>query len=43
MIEKDIKSMRFTNGFIWALGKNGKVYQWPILKKFDAENNVIGT
>jgi hypothetical protein len=35
MIQKDVKSVKFTTGYIWTLDKNGKVYQLPILKKFD--------
>ena len=35
MLQKDIKSVRFTTGYIWTLDNGGRVYQWPIIKKFD--------
>lgn len=41
MVQKDVKSVRFTSGYIWTLDKTGKVYQFPILKKFDQDNNLI--
>lgn len=41
MIQKDVKSVKFTSGYIWTLDKDGKVHQFPILKKFDQNNNMI--
>lgn len=41
MLQKDVQSVKFTSGYIWTLGKNGHVYQWPIIKKFDQNNQVI--
>ena len=41
MIQKDVKSVRFTSGYIWTLDKKGNVYQFPIQKKFDQNNNII--
>ncbi len=38
MIQKDVKQVKFTAGYIWTLDKNNKVYQWPILKKYDKDN-----
>lgn len=41
MIQKDVKSVRFTSGYIWTLDKNGRVYQLPIHKKFDNNGEVL--
>ena len=30
LLQKDVKMVKFTNGYIWTLTKSGKVYQWPI-------------
>ena len=30
LLQKDVKKVKFTNGYIWTLTKSGKVYQWPI-------------
>ncbi len=41
MLQKDVQSVKFTAGYIWTLGKNGHVYQWPIIKKFDENNQIV--
>lgn len=41
MIQKDVASVKFTSGYIWTLDKHGKVYQFPIIKKYDNKNNLI--
>ena len=40
-LHKDVKQVKFTGGYIWALTKSGQVYQYPIIKKFDQNNRVI--
>lgn len=41
MIQKGVKTVRFTSSYIWTLDKNGNVYQWPITKKFDDRGNLL--
>ena len=40
MIQKDVKQIGFTAGYIWVLDNHEKVFQWPILKKFDENKNI---
>jgi hypothetical protein len=40
MIQSNVKDVKFTSGYIWTLDKNDKVYQFPINKKFDNNNNL---
>ena len=40
-MQKDVRMVKFTNGYIWTLTKSGKVYQWPIERKFDSNNQLI--
>lgn len=40
-MQNNVKSVRFTSGYIWTLDKQGKVYQFSILKKYDKDNNLI--
>ena len=43
MLQKDVETIKFTNGYIWTLTKNKKVYQFPVKKLFDKNNELIGT
>jgi hypothetical protein len=41
MIQKDVKSIKFTSGYVWTLDNNGKVHQFAILKKYDNDKNLV--
>jgi hypothetical protein len=40
-LAKNIKEVKFTTGYIWVLTHKKEVIQYPILKDFDAHNNII--
>lgn len=42
-IQKNVKDVRFTNGYIWTLSKDNKVYQFPLIKKFNDKEEVVDT
>ena len=40
LIQKGVKDVKFTNGYIWILATNNKVYQYPLVKTFDSNREV---
>lgn len=41
-LQKNVKQVKFSSGYIWVLTNSGEVYQWPIIKKFDSNGKIIG-
>ena len=41
MLQKDVKQVKFTSGYIWTLTKSGQIYQFPIVKKFDENGRIL--
>jgi hypothetical protein len=37
MLAKNVKEVKFTNGYIWTLTQDGEVIQYPIIKEFDSK------
>lgn len=40
-LQEDVKSVKFTSGYIWTLTHDEKVYQWPVYKKFNENQELI--
>lgn len=39
-IKSNVKTVRFTQGYLWVLDNSNQVHQWPIIKTVDSNNLV---